>query len=52
MSQREDVFVVQFATALSPTITLLQIATVLCAGAFQELLLLYSAALVIVFFPS
>ena len=37
MTYKEDVSVVQFATALSPTITLLQIATVLCAGELQGL---------------
>ena len=38
MSQRGDVFVVQFATVLNPTIILLQIATVPCADALQGLL--------------
>ena len=35
MSQREGVFVVQFAIALNPIITPLRIVTALCAGVLQ-----------------
>ena len=38
MSQREGVFVVQFATALNPINTPLRIVTALCADVLQGLL--------------